>query len=94
MFKSTIPGITERRIITFVFSFIQYCYIHCCRTTWSYVSGNIAKFHDQNPDSGIGFDKAFLGWINFSFLFFYGVGIAVYKIVHQRLLDLDNLVTA
>jgi hypothetical protein len=41
MFVSKIPGVTGMRIMTFILCFIQYVFIHCCRSTWSYVAGRM-----------------------------------------------------
>lgn len=41
MFVSKIPGVTGMRIMTFILCFLQYVFIHCCRSTWSYVAGRM-----------------------------------------------------
>ncbi|CAD8127267.1 unnamed protein product [Paramecium sonneborni] len=68
MFASQIPGVKSQRIITFILCFFQYVFIHCTRSTWSYVSGDMTN---QNY-----FTSKYLGYINFSFLFFYGIAIS------------------
>ncbi|CAD8088638.1 unnamed protein product [Paramecium primaurelia] len=68
MFASSIPGVTTQRTITFILCFFQYVFIHCTRSTWSYVSGDMVK-------QGY-FSSNYLGYINFAFLFFYGLAIS------------------
>ncbi|CAD8076255.1 unnamed protein product [Paramecium primaurelia] len=69
MFASSIAEVTKKRILMFVLCFFQYAFIHCCRSTWSYVSGRMVG-EDY-------FTKQYLGYINFSFLFCYGFAISI-----------------
>lgn len=73
MFVSRVPGLTGKRILIFTLCFLQYVFVHSCRSTWSYVSGRMTNPNDEY------FSKKFLGYINFSFLFFYGGAISMYK---------------
>lgn len=45
MFESKIPGITKTRSATFAILFMNYAFIHCTRTTWSNVSGNLENLY-------------------------------------------------
>ncbi|CAK91208.1 unnamed protein product (macronuclear) [Paramecium tetraurelia] len=69
MFASSIAEVTKKRILMFVLCFFQYAFLHCCRSTWSYVSGRMVG-EDY-------FTKEYLGYINFSFLFCYGLAISI-----------------
>lgn len=50
--------------------------LHSCRSTWSFTTGLLTKKDDDDDphkDEKIdGFDKTYLGYVNFSFLFVYG----------------------
>ncbi|CAD8110428.1 unnamed protein product [Paramecium sonneborni] len=69
MFTSSISGMTRKRFGTFILCFFQYAFIHCCRSTWSYVSsGMITQKY---------FTAQYLGYIDFAFLFSYGCALSV-----------------
>ncbi|CAK68755.1 unnamed protein product (macronuclear) [Paramecium tetraurelia] len=74
MFDSAVPGLRAKRIQVFICCFMQYAMLHSCRSTWSFTSGILAKQddHEHDDEKIDDFDKKYLGYINFSFLFVYG----------------------
>jgi OPA family glycerol-3-phosphate transporter-like MFS transporter 3/OPA family glycerol-3-phosphate transporter-like MFS transporter 1/2 len=55
--------------------------VHSCRATWSFTTGILVnKDDDKHNDEKIDdFDKAYLGYVNFSFLFVYGSAMLLYE---------------
>lgn len=74
MFKSPVPGLRAKRIQVFICCFLQYAMVHSCRSTWSFATGILTKKDDpDHPHETIDdFDKTYLGYVNFAFLFVYG----------------------
>ncbi|KAM3137181.1 hypothetical protein pb186bvf_010727 [Paramecium bursaria] len=66
MFESIVPGLERKRWIIYICCYLQYTFVHSCRSTWSYVS-SILKTEDTND-----VDSTFIGYTNFAFLFVYG----------------------
>ena len=80
MFDSVVPRLRTKRIQVFICCFMQYAMIHSCRSTWSFTSGILAKKddHEHDDEKIDDFDKKYLGYINFSFLFVLGSSMLLY----------------
>ncbi|CAD8076330.1 unnamed protein product [Paramecium sonneborni] len=69
-----------KRILVFTLAFIQYVFLHSCRSTWSYVSGRMSQ-----PGIDNYFSSQYLGYINFAFLFSYGLTVSafLYNLIYR-----------
>lgn len=74
MFENGGRQLKTERIIVFTLGFTLYTCLHACRSTWAYISGEIA-------DNGSipGFDSKFLGYVNFTFLMSLGLSLLMYN---------------